>query len=89
MNRHRERRGPWRDDNQNNRSNHASCIAAQTTRMVPGVCGGMAEYFNVDVSLIRVLFVVLTVLGGSRPSDLPRDVDPGPRPSKAKPSTGG
>jgi phage shock protein C len=61
----------------------------QTTRMVPGVCGGMAEYFNLDVSPIRVLFVVLTVLGGSRPSDLPGDVDPGPRPSKAKPSTGG
>jgi phage shock protein C len=36
-----------------------------TNRMVAGVCGGLAEYFNVDVTLIRVLFVVLAVLGGS------------------------
>jgi phage shock protein C len=33
--------------------------------MVAGVCGGMAEYFNVDVTLIRILFVVLTVFGGA------------------------
>jgi phage shock protein C len=30
-----------------------------------GVCAGLAQYFNVDVTLIRVLFVVLAVLGGS------------------------
>jgi phage shock protein C len=29
------------------------------------VCGGLAQYFNVDATLIRVLFVVLTFLGGS------------------------
>jgi phage shock protein C len=32
-----------------------------------GVCGGLAEYFNTDATLIRVLFVVLTVLGGAGP----------------------
>ena len=30
-----------------------------------GVCGGLAEYFNLDPTLIRVLFIVLAVLGGS------------------------
>jgi phage shock protein C len=30
-----------------------------------GVCAGLAQYFNVDVTLIRVLFVLLAVLGGS------------------------
>jgi phage shock protein C len=34
-------------------------------RMVAGVCGGLAEYFNVDATLIRVLFLVLGVFGGS------------------------
>ena len=33
--------------------------------MVAGVCGGLAEYFNVDATMIRVLFLVLTVVGGS------------------------
>jgi phage shock protein C len=28
------------------------------------VCGGLAQYSNADVTLIRVLFVVLALLGG-------------------------
>ena len=38
---------------------------SKTNRQVAGVCGGLAEYFNLDATLIRVLFVVLAVLGGS------------------------
>ena len=38
---------------------------SKTNRQVAGVCGGLAEHFNVDATLIRVLFVVLAVLGGS------------------------
>jgi phage shock protein C len=33
--------------------------------MVAGVCGGLAEYFSVDTTVIRVLFLVLTLFGGS------------------------
>jgi phage shock protein C len=28
------------------------------------VCGGLAQYFNADATLIRVPFVVLALLGG-------------------------
>ena len=38
---------------------------SRTNRKLAGVCGGLAEYFNTDATLIRVLFVVLAVLGGS------------------------
>jgi phage shock protein C len=38
---------------------------SRTNRQVAGVCGGLAQYFNIDVTLIRVLFVLLTVLGGA------------------------
>jgi len=38
---------------------------SQVSRMIGGVCGGMAEYFNIDPNLVRLLFVVLTFLGGS------------------------
>jgi phage shock protein C len=38
---------------------------SQTNRMMAGVCGGLGEYFNVDPTLIRVLFVVLAVFGGA------------------------
>jgi phage shock protein C len=38
---------------------------SRSNRQVAGVCGGLAEYFNMDATLIRILFVVLAVLGGS------------------------
>ena len=38
---------------------------SRTDRKLAGVCGGLAQYFNLDATLIRVLFVVLAVLGGS------------------------
>ena len=36
-----------------------------TDKKVAGVCGGLAEYFNVDATMIRALFLVLAVFGGS------------------------
>jgi phage shock protein C len=38
---------------------------SRTDRKLAGVCGGLAQYFNLDATLIRVLFIVLTVLGGA------------------------
>jgi phage shock protein C len=38
---------------------------SETSRMLAGVCGGLADYFNIDVTLVRILFVVLAVFGGS------------------------
>ncbi|MFC5743414.1 PspC domain-containing protein [Dyella tabacisoli] len=34
-------------------------------RKVAGVCGGIAEYLGWDPTLVRLLWVVLTLLGGS------------------------
>ncbi len=33
-------------------------------KMLCGVCGGIAEYFNVDPTLIRLATVVLCCMGG-------------------------
>ncbi|HVP21048.1 MAG TPA: PspC domain-containing protein [Anaerolineaceae bacterium] len=37
---------------------------SQTERMIGGVCGGLAEYLNLDPTIIRLVFVALTLLGG-------------------------
>jgi phage shock protein C len=37
---------------------------SKTNRQIAGVCGGLAEYFNVDPTIVRVLFVIGTLLGG-------------------------
>ncbi len=34
-------------------------------KMLCGVCGGIAEYFNVDPTLIRLGFVLFCLAGGS------------------------
>ncbi len=31
-------------------------------KKIAGVCGGMGEYFEVDSTIIRVLFIIVTLL---------------------------
>ena len=35
-----------------------------TDRQIAGVCGGLAEYFNVDATLVRVIWAILTIIPG-------------------------
>ncbi len=35
-------------------------------RMFAGVCGGIAEYLDVDPTLVRLFFVALTLLSGGQ-----------------------
>ncbi|NLX91493.1 MAG: PspC domain-containing protein [Firmicutes bacterium] len=37
---------------------------SRKNRIIGGVAGGLAEYFRVDVALIRLLWVVASFLGG-------------------------
>ncbi len=37
---------------------------SEKDKMIGGVCGGLAEYFEVDATLVRLLFVVATIFGG-------------------------
>jgi phage shock protein C len=32
--------------------------------MIAGVCGGIAEYFNIDSTLVRLLVILIVLLGG-------------------------
>ena len=34
-------------------------------RMIDGVCGGIAEYFDIDPTLVRLGWVLFCALGGS------------------------
>ena len=38
---------------------------SRSDRWIFGVCGGFGEYFNLDPILIRVLFVIFTLVFGS------------------------
>lgn len=36
---------------------------SRTNRMISGVCGGIAEYFNIDPTLVRLIAVLLLFAG--------------------------
>ena len=38
---------------------------SNTNKVISGVCGGIAEYFGMDPSIVRLLWVVFTFFGGS------------------------
>ncbi len=40
---------------------------SDTDKRISGVCGGIAEYFNIDPSLVRLGWLVMTVLTGLMP----------------------
>jgi len=43
---------------------------SRTNRVIAGVCGGLAEYFGISATLIRIIFVLLALPGGA-PGILP------------------
>lgn len=38
---------------------------SSTDYKIAGICGGIAEYLNLDATLIRVLWILVILLGGS------------------------
>lgn len=62
---------------------------SQYDRVIAGVCGGIADYFNIDLILVRVIFVLAIFFGGSgviaylaawivipeNPDELPKSLD--------------
>ncbi len=42
-------------------------IRSLNQKMLGGVCGGFAEYFDIDVSMVRLIFVALTLISAVLP----------------------
>ena len=38
---------------------------SNVNKQISGVCGGIAEYFGIDPTLVRLAWVLFTCLGGS------------------------
>lgn len=38
---------------------------SRRNKVIDGVCGGIAEYFDVDPTIVRLLWVLVTLMGGS------------------------
>lgn len=40
---------------------------SRTVKTIAGVCGGLEDYFNIDVTIIRLIWVALTIATGIFP----------------------
>lgn len=40
-------------------------VKSNQNRIICGVCGGIAQYFGLDATLIRLAWVLFSVIGGS------------------------
>jgi phage shock protein C len=38
---------------------------SRSSRMISGVCGGLAEYMNIDPVVVRLVFVITAIFGAS------------------------
>lgn len=43
---------------------------SRTCRSIAGVCGGLEDYFNIDVTIIRLIWAALTIATGVFPGIL-------------------
>jgi phage shock protein C len=46
---------------------HRKLYRSKTNKIFGGVCGGLAEYFNIDPTILRVLFVLFIIFTGFFP----------------------
>jgi phage shock protein PspC (stress-responsive transcriptional regulator) len=46
-------------------SGYGKRLYRSNDRILGGVCGGIAEYFGIDPSLVRIAWVILTLAAGS------------------------
>lgn len=37
---------------------------SNSDRVIAGICGGLGEYFGIDPTIVRIIFVILTLWGG-------------------------
>jgi phage shock protein PspC (stress-responsive transcriptional regulator) len=43
---------------------HRQLTRSETNKRIAGVCGGIAEYFDIDPTLVRIAFIVAALIGG-------------------------
>jgi phage shock protein C len=45
--------------------NNRKLSRSQNERMIGGVCGGIANYMDLDPTIVRLVFLILLLMGGN------------------------
>ena len=59
-----------RPETKTNKMNNKKLYRSMADKKLCGVCGGIAEYFDLDPTLIRLLWVVMTLFTAAFPGVL-------------------
>lgn len=46
----------------------AKLVLSKSNKIIGGVCGGLAEYFGWDATMVRILFVIAAIVGFGSPA---------------------
>ena len=46
---------------------NSQLVRSNNDKVLAGVCGGLARYFNIDTTIVRLVFVLAVLLGGVSP----------------------
>lgn len=49
---------------------HKKLYRSTSNKMIGGICGGLAEYFNIDVTVARLAWVLVVIFTGIFPGVL-------------------
>jgi phage shock protein C len=50
--------------------NNTKLYRSETNKMIAGVCGGLADYLQIDTTLLRLVWVLIVVFSGFFPGVL-------------------
>lgn len=39
-------------------------LRSRNNRVIAGVCGGLGDYFNIDPTVVRLVFLLMVIFGG-------------------------
>ncbi len=51
-------------------TNHKKLYRSTTDKKLAGICGGIAEYFDIDSTLLRLIWVLVVIFSGIFPGVL-------------------
>jgi phage shock protein C len=46
-------------------SSRPRLVRSRTDRRIAGICGGLADYFDVDPTIVRITWVILSIVAGA------------------------
>jgi len=53
------------ENNNNNKKERKRLYRSKTNKWVCGICGGLGDYFNIDPTIIRVIWAILVFAYGT------------------------